>query len=289
MLYVLYRNSGVYSGRALRRRLAELYNGKVAGGFPKRLALIRKSAGEPNVIVNLGVTDAFDFKGQILNSRDMVRASSNKKQARQQFEEAGVPAPQLFLTAKDVKADNLPVVGRTSYHSKGRGFWFCKTLQEVRDAVNSGATHFLEFIPGSREYRVHSFIKSDYLEVPCEERTPDHFVSIKISEKVWTSPGEPDAAAPQKNHQFGWTFLGHQNRRKEELDVIRYAAKQTMAALGMDFGAVDVMYRMRNKQPYVLEVNSTPSLADENSDTCERYARRILYTIGDGRDLEIDA
>jgi len=289
MLYVLYRNSGVYSGRNLRRQLASVYDGRVIGGFPKRLSLTRKRIGEPHAIINLGVTDEFRFDGTILNPREMVRAASNKKRARQIFEEAGVPAPELFLRGKDVTKENLPVIGRTSYHSKGNGFWFCKTLREVEQAVNSGATHFLEFVPNTREYRVHTFIKSKYLEVPREERIPDHFVSIKISEKVWTGHGEPNSDEPQKNHQFGWTFLGQQNRREEELDVIRYAAKQAISALGMDFGAVDVMYRMKNKHPYVLEVNSTPSMADENSDTCERYAQRILHTLEGQKGEESDA
>jgi glutathione synthase/RimK-type ligase-like ATP-grasp enzyme len=103
---------------------------------------------------------------------------------------------------------------------------------------------------------------------------------------VWTGEGQPNSDEPQKNHEFGWTFLGAQNRREEELDVVRHAAKEAMAALGMDFGAVDVMYRIRTKRPYVLEVNSTPSLADENADTCERYAQRILRTIGVAKDKE---
>ncbi|KKL94338.1 hypothetical protein LCGC14_1865710, partial [marine sediment metagenome] len=64
------------------------------------------------------------------------------------------------------------------------------------------------------------------------------------------------------------------------LDVVRYAAKQAIAALGLDFGAVDVMYKIKDKRPYVLEVNSTPSLADDTADTCEVYAKRILSMLG---------
>lgn len=289
MLYVLYHTSGVYSGRALRRALAGMYDEKVSGGYPKRLASVRRRGAEPNAIINLGVTEELRFDGRVLNPREMVRSSSNKRRARQAFEEADVPAPRLFLHGTDVEKKDLPVIGRTSYHSKGEGFWFCKTLREVRRATQSGATHFLEFVPKTREYRVHTFIKSKYLEIPREERTLEHFVSIKISEKVWTGQGTPDPNAPQKNHDFGWVFLGQQNRRAEELDVVRHSAKQAIAALGMDFGAVDVMYRLRNKRPYVLEVNSTPSLADDNADTCERYARRILRTIGASKEDESDA
>ena len=116
--------------------------------------------------------------------------------------------------------------------------------------------------------------------------TPDTwtYISIKVSEKVWQGETQPDPNEPQKNHEFGWTFLGQQNRRGEELDVVRYAAKQAIAALGMDFGAVDVMYKLRTKQPFVLEVNSTPSLSDDNANTCEVYAKRILKTLKPDKD-----
>lgn len=277
-MFVLYKNTGVHSGRALRKMLADLYGERVRGGYPKRFASVLKGGENPKIVINLGVTDDLPYEGELLNTQDMVRAASNKKKARQVFAEQGVPAPELFLKPSEVSKDDLPVVGRTSYHKKGEGFWFCKTLTEVKRAAKEGATHFLEYVPNTREYRVHTFIKAKYREE--EERKPENYVSIKISEKVWQGDIAPDKDEPQKNHEFGWTFLGPQNRREEELDVVRHAAKQAIAALGLDFGAVDVMYRVRAKQPYVLEVNSTPSLSDENATTCEVYANRILKTIG---------
>jgi len=258
--------------------LAELMNERVRGGYPKRFAGILKAGEDPKVVINLGVTDEVPYEGQIINTQDMVRAASNKKKARQIFEETEVPAPELYLVVRDVSKGDLPVIGRTSYHHKGQGFWFCKTLAEVKCADREGATHFLKFIPNTREYRVHTFIKRKYLEVSPEERKRENYVSIKISEKVWEGEGKPRKEEPQKNHEFGWIFRGPKDRREEELDVVRYAAKQAIAALGLDFGAVDVMYQVRSKQPYVLEVNSTPSLADENASTCEVYAGRILKT-----------
>lgn len=278
MLYVLYKGSGCHSGRALRKALAEAYDGTVLGGYPKRFQKILKRDGEPEFVINLGTTEEYNIGSTFLNDREMVRTASNKRKARQTFAEVGIPAPQLFLRASDVARSALPVIGRTSYHRKGQGFWFCKTPDQVRRAVDRGATHFLDFIPNTREYRVHTFVKARALGQ--EERTADDYVSIKISEKVWQGEGAPGPNEPQKNHEFGWTFLGQQNRREEELDVVRHAAKEAIAALGMDFGAVDVMYRVRTKQPFVLEVNSTPSLADEQANTCDVYANRILKTIG---------
>lgn len=278
-MFVLYKNTGVHSGRALRKMLADLFDERVQGGYPKRFASMIKAGGKPKIVINLGVTDDIPYNGEMINTQDMVRAASNKKKARQIFAEQGVPAPELFLKSSEINKGDLPVIGRTSYHHKGQGFWFCKTLANVRSASREGATHFMEFIPNTREYRVHTFIKKKYREV--EKRELDHYVSIKISEKAWLGEGKPKTNEPQKNHEFGWSFMAPKSRREEELDVVRHAAKQAIAALGLDFGAVDVMYRVRSKQPYVLEVNSTPSLSDENATTCEVYAKRILKTISD--------
>ena len=96
---------------------------------------------------------------------------------------------------------------------------------------------------------------------------------------MWQGKGAPDKNTPQKNHEFGWSFIGQQDRREEELNVVRYAAKQAGAALGMDFGAVDVMYDIRTKLPYVLEINSTPSMSNDNANTGKVYAERVCRTI----------
>ena len=272
MIYVLYKNAGVLSGRALRRALGKVEGIKVSGGFPSHLATQKTT---PKLLINLGTTEDVKAEKLVLNPRAMVIAASHKLLAREQFRDQGVPTPPLFRRVGEIKEEDLPVVGRTTRHHKGQGFWLCRTLREVSQASSAGATHFLGFIPNTREYRVHTFIRSKSLGKPVKERTPEDYKSIKISEKVWTGKGTPDPNIPQKNHQFGWTFLGQQNRREEELAVVRQSAKMAIAALGMDFGAVDIMYQIRYKLPYVLEINSTPSLADENSDTCERYAGQI--------------
>jgi hypothetical protein len=274
MLFILYNASGRKSGRALRQELSKVYKKEILGGFPRRFDKVGKRQKSLSMIVNIGNTEDVDFKGRILNNQNMVRAASNKRSSRKIFSEKDIPSPKLFLRGSQVSRADLPVIGRTSYHKKGNGFWYCHSLQEVQRAVNSGATHFLQFIPGTREYRVHLFAKNRALD--SDERSVEDYTSVKMVEKVWQGAGIPDPDLPQKNHDFGWVFLGQQGRREEELGVVRYAAKQAISALGIDFGAVDVMYRIRDKEPFVLEVNSAPSLADDNSNTCEVYARRIL-------------
>lgn len=277
MLYILYGKAGVHSGRALREEMSGLYKNGVFGGFPARLKLLARQRKMPTTIVNLGITEAVDCTARLLNSQDMVRKASNKRQARVTFHEAGVPSPKLTLRAADLTSADLPVVGRTSYHKKGEGFWFCKTSQDAQRAVRSGATHFLQFIPNTHEYRVHLFVRTKALNK--DKREAKDYVSAKLVEKVWQGRGNPDPDQPQKNHEFGWVFLGPQNKRDEELDVVRMAAKQAIASLGLDFGAVDVMYSIRSKEPFVLEVNSTPSLSDDQASTCSVYAERLMRII----------
>lgn len=277
MIYVLYKNSGVHSGRALRKELRKSTNIPVGGGFPAHLAQ-RLRKNKPTLIINLGTTE-MSVDTPTLNELEMVRAAANKKAARRLFAENGTPSPKFFESPRIVTQQDLPVVGRTSFHSKGKGFWFCASLKSVQSAAARGATHFIKFIPNTREYRVHTFVKTKCITKDKRERTLDDYISLKISEKVWEGEGQPNPEHYQKNHEFGWVFKGQQNRREEELDVVRTAAKLAAATLGIDFGAVDVMYSIRQKQAYVLEVNSTPSLADEQSDTCERYAARFIKII----------
>ena len=49
-------------------------------------------------------------------------------------------------------------------------------------------------------------------------------------------------------------------------------ALKAVAALGLDFGAVDIMYNARENKYYVLEVNTAPGLAGT---TLEGYAKRF--------------
>ena len=276
MIFVLYKSSSVPSGRALRAKLTELGKTPVKGGFPILYAQHIRKHGPPSLLVNLGLTEEISEPEKILNSQEMIRAASDKRGARRVFQEKGVPIPPLFLRASDIGEGDLPVIGRTSHHTKGRGFWYCTKMPQIPKAVAGGATHFLGFVPNTREYRVHTFINRKTFSKETEDRRPENYTSVKISEKVWIGQGKPNPSEPQKNHRFGWSFLGQQGRREEELNVVRQAAREAIASLGMDFGAVDVMYHTSTKMPYVLEVNSCPSLADESADTCERYARKIL-------------
>jgi glutathione synthase/RimK-type ligase-like ATP-grasp enzyme len=162
---------------------------------------------------------------------------TNKRRMRELFKEHGVPMPRLASMSLNrfnnqmmpVTGDFWPLVGRPDVHSRGRGFWLCRNINDVHKALagtrkKKAATHFMEFIDAPREYRVHIFKGK----------------SIRISQKDF--------------YEDGYVTIRPQHNVKH----IRKAAKQAVEAVGLDFGAVDIL--ADDDQCWVLEVNAAPGL-----------------------------
>lgn len=170
-----------------------------------------------------------------------VNNSVNKLVMRQLFKEHGVPTPKLHTLeeAGQVVPDSYGYetlfIGRPSMHTRGRGFWPIANRHDLIRAAQGtrykrAATHFIEYIDPSRaprEYRVHIF----------RDRC------IRLSEK------KPDSNSP-----IGYTTIAPTH----SVSHVREAAKQAMKAVGLDFGAVDIM--ASETECWVLEVNSAPGL-----------------------------
>lgn len=159
---------------------------------------------------------------------------TNKRRMRELFKEHGVPMPKLLTGGMA----ELPIVGRPDRHTKGRGFWLCKTRADVWKALRGtrrkkAATHFMEYIDAPREYRVHIFLGR----------------SIRISEKVFYV--DPFTGVKDKSTYYT-------GKPKHNVDHVRKAAKQAVKAVGLDFGAVDVL--ASDSEAWVLEVNAAPGL-----------------------------
>jgi len=199
--------------------------------------LVRSSTAE--VDVNWGRASA----AASLNA-DTSNAT-NKRVMRELFAQHGVPMPTLFTPQEVVQqvmthlaaGETLPpLIGRPDRHSKGRGLWLVTSAQDFDRALRGtrkkrAATHFMEYISKERaphEYRVHIF-QGRSIRISRKDYGED---------KVWKAvkPGDVD------------------------LRAVRSAAKAAVAALGLDFGAVDVLCSAEHDQAWVLEVNSAPGL-----------------------------
>lgn len=165
-----------------------------------------------------------------------ISNSTNKRIMRELFREHEVPMPSLLSIDEVYEAIELGklVVGRPDRHSKGRGYWLCRTPGDVSKALRGtrkkqAATHFMEFVEADHEVRVHIF---------CGK-------SIRISEKSFFL---------DDNGKKTYTTIKPTIKRKRA----RRAAKKAVKALGLDFGAVDIL--ATDDAVYVLEVNAAPGL-----------------------------
>jgi D-alanine-D-alanine ligase len=178
--------------------------------------------------------------GQI-NPARAVALAAHKPRALRAMIAAGVPTPRLF------SLDNaeFPCVGRPDKHRAGQGFYLCHNRHQAVAAARRGASHFLAFIEAGREFRVHVAFGQ----------------SIKLAEKIG---GDPII----KNFSYGSRFMYPADFHHKQ--SLRRVAKAAVAALGLDFGAVDIIFK--DGSFYVLEVNTAPSLTSQ-SDVLSRYVK----------------
>jgi hypothetical protein len=131
---------------------------------------------------------------------------------------------------------------------------------QFADIVRAGNPDFYsKYIPTSREFRVHAF-RGEVL---------------KISEKLLTDQ-EKFEVPWIRNFDNGYTFRQVRDLRGFLRTRVEDAGKNAVDALGLDFGAVDVILG-DDGEVYVLEVNTGPGLADAS---LEVYAKKFAELLG---------
>ena len=69
-----------------------------------------------------------------------------------------------------------------------------------------------------------------------------------------------------RNTQTGWVYsVNFDQTDHNQIGRVRGAAVQAIAALGLDFGAVDIIQKDSDNSVYVLEVNTAPGLGEGGS------------------------
>lgn len=210
-----------------------------------------------DVIINWGSsTLPQELKNAIiLNKPEAIAKASNKLSAFQAFKEAEVPTPE-FTTSfhealKWIDKAGAMVVARTklSGHS-GEGIVLVQ--KENRDELPN-APLYTEYVKKVQEYRLHVF-KGNVFFIQRKARkqeVPDDEVNWQV-----------------RNHANGFIFA-HQG--VDVPDSYKEAAVAAVKALGLDFGAVDII-ETKKKECFVLEVNTACGL---EGTTLDKYAEQF--------------
>lgn len=81
----------------------------------------------------------------------------------------------------------------------------------------------------------------------------------------------PNSNTIVRNVASGWVYGVNTVDQFEYLDTCKAAAIEAVQTCGLDFGAVDIMFKHQTSKAYVLEINTAPGLAEEGS-SLEAYA-----------------
>lgn len=221
-MYILYRGATSPTGRALRQRIG------CHGGKPAHYSRQRESVS----VVRWGVSGGEDAP-RVLNPGNAVAKAANKYESLRILQEAGVNVPRFSTNPSDF--GDATFLGRKRTHFGGRDI-------TVFDGLHTEAVFsdfFTEFVPSDNEMRLHIF--------------RGELLGAQI--KKWEGVGDVPEV-PIRNRDRGWVFVPYLHSRPNQSRVD--AAVAAVEALGLDFGAVDIL----SERDTVLEVNTAPGLSE---------------------------
>ena len=167
---------------------------------------------------------------------------------------------RLIMSERDpqwAEAANNPF-GRWTVNSEGGTR---ESLETFRQAF-SRCQLFTQGITGQRyEWRVHVF------------RDRPILTQLKLRREGFRDTDNYTSLV--RNHGTGWVYSVNFDRNHYATESVEELAIQAINALGLDFGAVDIIQKRTSGSPaYVLEVNTAPGL-EEGGSSLPAYANAI--------------
>lgn len=235
----------------------------------KRIAPEGKSKfkGSPDkIVINWGASSVSDevAKCDILNKPEAVALAADKLEffkaitasnARATRSSQLVKIPGFYTDhehARNLVNDGMVLVARTVLNGhSGRGI---VVIESPSDFVE--APLYTSYIPKKQEYRVHVAGEQavDVQRKARREDIPDDQVNWKI-----------------RNHDNGFVFARNESLGEVPNNVLTNSVA-AVKAIGLDFGAVDIVFNDKRQMAYVLEINTAPGMSGQ---TLENYVARM--------------
>lgn len=223
-------------------------------GFTKlRVVHPDKSPKGTSLVVNWGCSKSKpNARCKFLNAPEKVAVAVDKLLTFQALKAAGVTVPEFSTNIEDAKTwlgDEYRVLERHALRShSGNGIRVIKEVEEL----SATAPLYVRYYRKKHEFRVHIFNGEviDYVQKKAKSDKP-----VNFNEYV-------------RSYNNGWVFC-----RDNIVDIpqVKEEAIKAVKALGLDFGAVDVIWTKKDK-PVVLEVNCAPAM---EGTTIEKYAEAL--------------
>lgn len=236
----------VYSykpGSVSAKTLALTIGGKVLRHVK---SVFRPRAGD--LIVNWGASD-FPQWGAATTLNASVAAASCKLESFTRMKNAGVVVPDFWTDSAGIPDDAFPIVCRTKLRGhSGDGIVIADTRDEL-----VAAPLYVRYVKKAQEYRVHVFNGEAFFVQRKARRHAEENPNWKV-----------------RNLAGGFVFVeaGEDDIPQPVMDQSIIAA----AAIGVDFGGVDIIWNEHEGKAYVLEINTACGLEDR---TAAHYGQQI--------------
>lgn len=183
------------------------------------------------------------------------KIASNKLLSFRKFKEHGVSTPEWTEDGLVAASWGKPYLARILLRShSGKGIVMVQPNED-----QPIAKLYVKYKKKKHEYRVHVF-QSTVIDVTQKKRRQ----------------GFEGRDNQIRNHQNGWVYC---RENITEPEGIRELALAACAALGLNSGAVDIIWNERENKCYVLEVNSAPGI---EGTTCKKYSNSIIEELTNG-------
>lgn len=256
-------------GATMMRSTGSTYTGRRAGAVinwgcvnseAHRLARVAEAAGRP-------------FLNNPLNVNLAVNKGMFFAKMRAELPQFTIPFVDNFNDAFALVEQGARMYARTILNGhSGKGIVLMVNAQDVeREAiqrvVNGGSMPvyrpgddlprslrdcklFTQGVAGKRtEYRVH-VVSGQVILVQQKRRKED-----------WGN--NPNYNSLVRNLESSWIYAV--NLDQLGLEAVKEAATRAVLTFGLDFGAVDVIYKHQTEQAFVLEINTAPGLDQDGS------------------------
>lgn len=210
--------------------------------------------GVPNWYGSLGQINPRTGRSiEMLNHPGYVADASNKLTAFEVMQEAGVSVPE-FLGPADLddvfgwQNQGIPYMARTKLSGHSGDGCYYRTGTDTDDPYpewvrnRESVKMYVKYIKKKEEYRVHVF-RGQVIDIQ-QKRKRQEVANEEVNYQV-------------RSHDNGWVFCRTDVRPAQSILDNSVAA---VNSLGLDFGAVDVIWNQHQGQAYVLEVNTAPGL-----------------------------
>lgn len=216
---------------------------------------VKGSKFKPNPrkrIINWGSSSTPNdyLRCHVLNPPEAVGLAANKLYSIRAFDERNVSTVAWCKTKADAAKlieDGETIVCRTKLTgNSGEGIVIAETVDQLVDAPL-----YTVYKKKQQEYRVHVF-NGEVIDTQRKARKRD----------------VPDDQVNWKVRNLDGGFIFARNEDHEVPAMVLEEGVKAVGALGLDFGAVDVIWNDKDTKAYVLEVNTAPGLMGT---TLEKY------------------